>query len=60
MNDNKKYQKKDKVLVDNYKHHRSDLCEACQKGRCDQMNINKPIRHNSHHEEYEDYSYKGQ
>ena len=29
-----KREKKEKALVDNLKNHRSDLCEACQKGSC--------------------------
>ena len=35
VNDNTNY-RKDKALVDTKKPHRSDLCQACQKGRCDQ------------------------
>lgn len=34
QNDFDNYKRKDKALVDNLKNHRSDLCEACKKGRC--------------------------
>ena len=34
QNDSNNYEKKEKALVNNLKNHRSDLCEACQKGRC--------------------------
>lgn len=57
MNDSQNYEKKDKALVDNLKHHRSDLCEACQKGCCE-LSAPSRSRQNPDYDNYSSGRYK--